>query len=475
MRKLLSAIIVIFFISPIALSQEYRIAKGRVTDSLSIPGSEKETFSLFAPSNYSTDKQWPVIFVFDPKGRGRNVSGLFQPAAENQGYLVASANIDLTKRPIDSILTTATSMMRTVMTAFSVNPELVYAAGLGEGAQIASALPIFYKDIAGVMAIGNSFVNRDMVNRNNPYMFIGVGGNQDYMVYQIEEYLRFFDKLGFPTDVYYFEGREDQWPESDVISNAMSGFTLQAIRQGKRNSDEEFRRYLFEKELAYAEKLRRTRNYFSAYQKLERMEDKYDDFGFDDEIKEKMKEVKAPRNFNSQRREFRQATQYEKEQQDEYEFLMRTDIMSANFENIGWWAYQMDELDKLKENPSEAKSNMAYRLHGYLDFISRREFDAIMKVRAPIDTKMFIAVLRTVINKTDPEAYFKIISLASLDGDTETALLYLEDLLKTGYSNREALYNIEGTLGLRMTPEFNSIIEKYLEESKFPAEAPVDN
>ncbi|MUP44232.1 hypothetical protein E0K83_00545 [Gramella sp. BOM4] len=475
MKKLLFVLIAIFFFTFSAHSQEYRIAKGRVTDSLSIPGKKNETFALYAPTNYTADKQWPVVFVFDPKGRGRNTAGLFQPAAEQQGYLIASANIDLTSRPIDSILITATSMMRIVLDAFSVNPERVYAAGLGEGAQIASTLPLFYKDIAGVMAIGNSFVNRDLVNRNNPYMFIGVGGNQDYMVYQIEEYLRFFDKLEFPTDVYYFEGREDQWPESDVISNAMSGFTLQAIRQGKGNPEKEFRRELFENEMAYAEKLWRTRNYFAAYQKLERMEEKYEGFGFDDEIKDKMKEIKGTRTFNSQRREFRQATQYEKEQQDEYEFLMRTDIMSANFENIGWWAYQMDELDKLKKNSSEAKSNMAYRLHGYLDFISKREFDAIMKSRAPIDTKMFIAVLRTAINKTDPEAYLKIISLASLDGDNETALLYLEDLLKTGYSNKEAIYNIDGTLSLRITPEFNAIVKEYLGESKFPAEEPVDN
>ena len=149
--------------------------------------------------------------------------------------------------------------------------------------------------------------------------------------------------------------------------------------------------------------------------------------------------------------------------------------MTANFQNVGWWAYQIDELQKIKENANEARSNMAYRLHGYLDFLSKREFDAIHKSKAPLDTKIFISVLRTAIRKDDPEAYFAIISLASLDGDNETALLYLEDLLKTGYSNMDELYSIDGTLGLRITPEFNELIKEYLGEARFPAEAPEEN
>ncbi len=466
MRKLLLAVFTVFAIASLQ-AQEYRIVKGGVTDSLPISAVPGETYALYIPRDYTPEKEWPVIFVFDPQGRGSTTANLFRWAAEDQQYIIASSNIKLKEKPIDTIIETATSMMNEIMQTFPVDLDLVYTAGMGEGAQVGSALPLIYRKMAGVMAVGNSFVNPDYLDRSNPYMFIGIAGNKDYMVYEMEDYLRFYDDLDFPTDVYYFDGKEDEWPDGPVISNAITGFTLEAIKKGKRPKNDAFIQKLFDNELAYTETLRRTRNYYSAYQKLERMEEKYEDFGYEEILEERKKEIKRSSTYRSQKSDFRQAVSFEKQQQREYEYLLGSDILTANFDNIGWWAYQVDELEKLKEGDAEAKSNMAYRLLGYLDFVTKREFDEIMKSRAPIDVKIFISVLRTVINKKDPEAYLKIISLAGLDGDHETALLYLEDLLKTGYSDMESLYNIEGALELQFTPEYNAIIKKYLGESKF--------
>lgn len=466
MRKLLFTVITIFLAINLS-AQEYRILKGGVTDSLPIPGSDGETYCIYVPKDYSPEKKWPLIFVFDPKGRGATTANLFRLAAEDQKYMVASSNIKLKEEPLDSIVNTATSMINAVLQAFPVDENLVYTAGMGEGAQIGSALPLLYKDLAGVLAVGNSFVNPQYLNKDNPYMFIGIAGNKDYMVYEMENYLRFFDDLDFPTDVYYFDGKENEWPEARVISNAIAGFTLEAIKEGKRPGDKEFIDNLFETELEYAESLRRTRNYYEAYEKLDRMDEKYEDFGFEDIIKEKQKEIKRIRGYRSQKSDFNRAVSFEKEQQNEYEHLLRADIMTDNFQNIGWWAYQVDELEKLKDGDNEAKSNMAYRLLGYLDFVTKSEYDKIMKANASIDTKIFISVLRTAINKEDPEAYLNIISLAAADGDQETALLYLEDLLKLGYSDMESLYNIEGALDLQFTREYNKIVKEYLGESKF--------
>ncbi|MDX1544558.1 MAG: hypothetical protein R3214_11485, partial [Christiangramia sp.] len=236
---------------------------------------------------------------------------------------------------------------------------------------------------------------------------------------------------------------------------------------GDRSPDKDFIQKLYQNEITYTEQLVRTRNYYDAYEKLDRMEDKYEDFGFEEDIEDHMKELKRTDAYRSQRKDFRQATAFEKLQIEEYEYLLRSDIMTANFQNIGWWAYQVDELEKLKKSSNEAKSNMAYRLHGYLDFLTKRQFDQIVDANIPIDTKIFISVLRTAISKDDPEAYLKIISLAGADGDYDTALLYLEDLLKTGYSDLQRLYNIDGILDLQFTREYNQIIKNYLGEAKF--------
>lgn len=473
MKKVLLACFIIFLAQQ-GFSQEYRITKGGVTDSLQFPGNLDETFAVYMPSNYSTDKKWPLIFVFDPEGRGASAANLFRYAAEDQGYLIASANFSLKSEPVDSLGAKALNMMQTLFNSFPIDQNQVYAAGLSEGGQIAGALPIFYKSMAGVMSIGNTWLNEKEVRSGNRYMFIGVAGKKDYMIYVLEDYLKFYDKNNFPTEAVYFEGDEDQWPSADVITNAVTGFSLNAIKNGNRPNEKAFVQRLFDIEMGYAETLRRKREFYSAYQKLEQMEEKYEDLGFEDQIDAKMDEIKEDQAFRDQRRNFNRAVSYEREKQDEFEYLLNLDMVTKNFDNIGWWAYQIDELNKLKESTDQAQSNMAYRLHSYIDFITKREMNAIKGTNAPIDNKVFVNVLRTAIRKDDPEAYFNIIRLAGGDNDYGTALLYLEDLLKTGYSDMESLYEIPNILDLKLTKEYNQLIKKYLGTSKYYNESELE-
>ncbi|APG60167.1 hypothetical protein [Christiangramia salexigens] len=466
MKKVIFAALAIFAAS-ISTAQDFKIAKGAVTDSLPVPGVNGATYSVYLPSDYNPEKKWPVIFIFDPEGRGRTTANLIRSAAEEQGYLIASSNIHLKSQPIDSIIKKATSMINGFVSTFPVDTRLAYAAGMSEGAQVASAMPLIYNGMAGILAIGNSFLNTEYITKKNPYMFIGLGGTKDYMIYKMEEYLSYYDKLDFPTEVYYFDGKQDQWPETKMMYNAIGGFSLQAMRSGLRNKDDELIKKLYDTEIAYIESLRRTRNYYDAFEHLERMEEKYEDFGFEDDLKDRMKSIKRTDGFKAQRREFREIVAFEKQQQAEYEYLLSNDIATANFQNIGWWAFQVDELNKLKEKHRGLRGDLAYRLHSYIDLLSERKFKSVINSEAEIDIKIFISVLRTAIKKDDPEAYLKIVSLAGSDGDFETALLYLEDLLKTGYSDMDAIYEVEGALDLKLSKEFNELIKKYLGESKY--------
>lgn len=472
MKKYIFTSFLIFFLFQLS-AQELRISKGAVTDSISIPG-KSGTFAIYLPTSYTAEKKFPLLMVFDPQGRGQNTLNLFRTAAEEQGYILVSPNLNLKREPIDSIVNSATSMMYSIFNSFNVDENQIFAAGMAEGAQVASTLPLFYKKLAGIMAIGNSFVNPKYLDKTSPYTFIGIAGRKDYMLYEIEAYLKFYDDIDFPTYAYYFDGKEDEWPSSEVVNHAVSGFTLQAIKNGHRPAVAEFIQKLYHNELDEVEQLRRKLELYNAYEKLERMEEKYGEFGYEDAIEEKMKDIKKIPGFREQRRDFKQAVNTEKYQQGEYDYLLQTDIMTTNFKNIGWWAYQVDELNKLKNSSNEARANMAYRLHGYLDFVTKRKFDKIIASDLPIETKIFISVLRTAIEKNDPEAYLKIIELAGSDGDYETALLYLEDLLRTGYDNYEALYNIPGILDLKFSKEYNEIIKKYFGTAKYEVKKPAE-
>ncbi|HSP12554.1 MAG TPA: hypothetical protein VLO29_08500 [Salegentibacter sp.] len=449
-------------------SQETLISKGVVVDSLAVQDSISETFAIYIPKDFENGETWPVLVLFDPEGRGRTTAQLFRGIAEEQGYIIAASNEVLNKSSIQTNLPIAGRLIERLLISIPVNPSMVYVGGLLEGAQLASATPLIYPEIPGVLAVGDAWVNPDLTEKIKPFFFSAVAGDEDVGLFTLQAFLNYYQKEKYPTEINYFDGKNDEWPDTFVLSNAVSAFTLDALAKGLREKDPEFVQKMYEKELESAEMLRRQRTYLRAYEKLEQLENKYSLFDIDfNNLKDRQKELSRSKAFKQQRRDFRRAESLEGTKQEEYRQLMDMDIVSTNFENIGWWEYQVEELQELAEKGNLAEKKVYNRLQDFLKELSRSHFSNIIESKAGIDTKIFVGVLRTAIDKEDPEAYLKIISLAGHDGDHQTALLYLEDLLKTGFDDTEALYNIDGILDLKLSREYNDLIRKYLGESKY--------
>ncbi|MGA9588309.1 MAG: hypothetical protein WBV11_00620 [Salegentibacter sp.] len=448
-----------------------RIPKGRVVDSIPVGDTLNESFALYLPRSFKGDTPSALIVVLDPQGRGRESAQLFRKIAEDQSYIIAASNEDFTRDSLQNNVPKVTRLMKRLLTSLPIDTKQVYVAGLKEGGQLASAIPVLYKGLGGVMAVGDAWLNPDYISKVSPFMFSAVVGDEDPAIYEMKNIVEFFDKAGFPSEINYFNGGRGEWPDTFVLSNAVAGFTLQAIKKGLRKTDSTAQvsvQQLYKNELDYAEMLRRKREYYPAYRQLEQMEDKYEDFGYKDEIRDKLKELRRIKAFRKQRRAYRDAAFEEDQKRDMYNSYLEYDLATTNFENVGWWASQMDELKEMEKSGDPVKQKMAARLEGYLKNTSLQRYRVIQATPgAGIDLKILASVLRTVIAKNDPEAYLNIIALAGHDGDYKTAMLYLEDLLKTGYDDIDALYNIEGILDLKLSPEYNELIHKYLGESKY--------
>ena len=76
-------------------------------------------------------------------------------------------------------------------------------------------------------------------------------------------------------------------------------------------------------------------------------------------------------------------------------------------------------------------------------------------------------MLKTITDPTDYDYYLKVISLSAKKEDFGTAIFYLEEVLKRGYKDKERLYSLDHTALLRITPEYNKVIEKYLDDARY--------
>jgi len=448
-------------------AQDLSLRKGAVVDSLPIGDSIAESFAMYLPRNYSADKDWPIVFIFDDEGRGINVARLFSTAAEDQGYLLVASNNISKKDSLLANLEIGSRLVESVLLNFPIDENRMYTAGLNEGALVASALPVVFPKIKGVLVVEDVWLNKDLlVDNNKKRSIVGFASHKSDSYNNLNESFNLYKILDYNPLIYNYDD-ENNWPSVKLISHGLGSFTLKAMLDGSQTKDVELIDRLFASELETAESWRRQLSFYKAFELLELMRDKYKYFDKKSEIRDLQKEIRRESLYKEQRSQYNSAKITEQNLRYQYPILLEDDLYTSNFENIGWWVQQFKEIDSLKKSKIVAELEVGNRLENYLQTYTKKRFEELKATNAGIDSLILISILRTVFDKENPEGYFSIISLSSQDGDYYTALLYLEDLLKTGYNNLEQLYDIPGTLDLKLSPEFNELIKKYLGESKY--------
>lgn len=128
----------------------------------------------------------------------------------------------------------------------------------------------------------------------------------------------------------------------------------------------------------------------------------------------------------------------------------------------------MDELKKYKNSAMVHQRQMGIRLEAYLNALVADNIDMV-RMNSPVDEEAlnFLWMLKTITAPKDYSGYLNVISLNAKVEDFGTALFYLEELLKIGYDNVDELYALDNTALLRITPEFNALVDKYLKKARY--------
>jgi|GEM_PF-370556 len=448
-------------------SQLLSLKKGAVTDDILVHDSIPETFAIYLPSNFDASKKWPIVFVVDTEGKGKQAVGMFAGAAEKSGYVLAASNAVRDSLSISNNVRITTRMMNAVSSMVPVHPKRNYVGGFGNGARFASLLPTFIKNIQGVISCGASVANTEVLSSKRPFQFIGIVGNSDYNYPEMLALEKLLNRLRFPNQLLIFEGGH-QWPTQEYLITAMEFFTLASMKNGHIPSDSTFIKEAYERNLVQINNWVAVQKPLIANALLDEIIDVFDPHLNIDSLANSKKILKRSKLFRVQSRD--QNTLFFKETliKEDYVYYLEEDILTYNYNNLGWWNYQMEELKKFDKSSRVFERQMGERLKGYVNALIEDNIDAL-KAEENIDEEAlgFLWMLKTITDPFDHSYYLKIISQSSKFEDYGTALFYLEELLKKGYQNKEALYNLENTALLRISPQFNELVDKYLKAARY--------
>ncbi len=66
---------------------------GKAIEKVDCTGAPGFSYALYLPSAYTSEKNWPVLFIFDADARGTAPLELFKTAAGKYGYIIVSSTI----------------------------------------------------------------------------------------------------------------------------------------------------------------------------------------------------------------------------------------------------------------------------------------------------------------------------------------------------------------------------------------------
>lgn len=232
-------------------------------------GDPQQSYALYLPLTYTAAKRWPILYFFDPGGRGRRPLELYKDVAEKYGFVMAGSN---NSRNFSSDQSrSVNAIWLDTHLRFALDGHLTYVSGFSGGARVAGAMALSCPpcQIAGVIAHGAGYPTNRSEAKDKLLYFFAVG-DQDFNWSEVMTVRREREDQGLSYRVRVFSGPH-QWAPAAVMEDAVEWMMLRAMQSGDRPPDAAFidrqlRRMLAEAE--DAEKKNDAMAQFNAYRAL---------------------------------------------------------------------------------------------------------------------------------------------------------------------------------------------------------------
>src|SRR2546427_10135282 len=236
---------------------------GRLEERVRSATDTAQTFALYLPPGYTTERRWPVLFVLDPRGRALLGLTLFQPAAARLGWVVLSSYNTLSDGRPEPNVNAVNAMLAWAQARPSLDPNRGYLAGFSGTARAALGFAVALRGhLAGVIAVGGALGfalggPETVFAGDSTFAYFGSAGTRDFNYEEVLAMADRFRATRVPFRVVPFEGPHS-WPPAEVCGEALDWLELRAMLGGLRMMDSGWVRARLADEVVRAAQLERS-------------------------------------------------------------------------------------------------------------------------------------------------------------------------------------------------------------------------
>ena len=438
---------------------------GEIIDNVVCLDNSRQSYALYLPSSYSADKQWPVIYIFDPAARGALPVELFKKAAETYGYIIVSSN-NARNGPWKPIYDAAKAVWLDSGRRFSIDRNRVYASGFSGGSRVASTFKyIINQPTAGIIGCGAGLGNKITPEMVKPALYYGIVGIEDFNYREMMKLDQTFDEADLEHRFLIVDGPH-RWPEEAFCTQAVEWMEINGIKQGKIKKNDLLVTQLYKNTLNRAQNLEQSgRIYYavSAYEALERLFRGLLDVT---EVKDKGRQLRESNDF----KKFRQAE--EKRNKKELEFIRnfakisfgikKGDVMTMRPESIARelkMAYLQKEAAESGDKTNMYDRALARRLLQQLNVNFNGEGTSLILKKDHTRGILFLEIAARAGNRY-PLTFYNLACAYSMTKNKKKALHYFKRAIESGFTNLTHIEKDKDLDFIRKEKAFKEILRR---------------
>lgn len=220
------------------------LAAGRLLENIVTAADATQSYALYLPKAYTPARRWPIIYAFDPAGRGNRPVELYKDIAEKYGFILAGSNNSRNFSAGDNSKS-LNAIWQDTHIRLALDERRTCTTGFSGGARVAGsmALSCVPCQIAGVMAHGAGYPNSNHPSakdkdKSKTLYFLAVG-DEDFNWPEVITVRREREEQALPYRVRAYPGLH-QWAPPEVMEEAVEWMILKSMQAGNQAPDPAF-------------------------------------------------------------------------------------------------------------------------------------------------------------------------------------------------------------------------------------------
>lgn len=458
------AILVVCFrvsLSILAATQtRTEFAAGAITDKVVCQADPTQSYALYLPSGYTPQRNWPILYGFDPGGRGKQPVELFKDAAEKYGWIVVGSYNSRNGPgvPLNDIIA---ALWRDTHERFTIDEQRIYTAGMSGGSRVASSVAIGLPGrVAGVIACGAGFPYAKTPTRDMHFAYFALAGVEDFNLIELNQLEESLTKANLSHQLLTFAGGH-AWPSKALLEEAVAWHEVMAFQMKLRPPDMTRLNALYEQGLQRARAAETEGLLYEGFIRYRILAQSFKGLRATDEASARLQELQNNKEVQTQISQLKAA---DRQQETRGRELM------AVVQGLKSAETQMQSLSEgknllaryRKQSEAAAASTdrlVARRLLGQFSVTVSEEANGEM-YRKNFGVAAALLMLAVELRPNNPQMLYRLATAHAQSGQKRAALDALTTAVEQGFNDVARLEQAEELASLRQEKAFKALIEK---------------